>query len=197
MCLSCPLPQFCIRNPGSELTKLEFSWWERQREPRKGCDHNILIIFFPHHSRIKSIFPPWISSVLKYLISKGGGGRTSWKDRHTSEKRNPSLWLGISAKWAERPGFFLTIHATRCKRIYLLSKIFPYYILSNFPLKTNSACQRAPRVPQARAARAGPSQSSFLFFQEKKPDSLFLLLSFYLDLLNATAQLSFERDRQK
>lgn len=124
--------------------------------------------FLPHHSRIKSIFSPWISSVWKYLISKGGGGRTSWKDRHTSEKRNPSLWLGISAKWAKRPGFFLTIHATRCKRIYLLSKIFPYYILSNFPLKTNSACQRAPRVPQARAARAGLSQSSFPLLSREK-----------------------------
>lgn len=133
--------------------------------------------FLPHRSRIKSLFPPWILSVLKYLISKGGG-RTPWKDRNTSEKRNPSLWLGISANWAKRPGFFLTIHATRCKRIYLLSKIFPYYILSNFPLKTNSACQKAPGVPQALEARMGPSQASFLFFQERKPDKFIFTFVF-------------------
>lgn len=129
--------------------------------------------FLPHCSRIKSIFPLWISNFLKYLISKAGGGRTPWKDRSTSEKRNPSLGWGISAKWAKRPGFFLTVHATRCKRIYLLSKIFPYYILSNFPLKTNSACQKAPGVPQAPEARMGHLRHLSSSFKRESQTSLF------------------------
>lgn len=172
-----PLPQ--CRHPKPRLGDHKARILLKKKKKQERLKPQNINNFLLHHSRIKSLFSPWILSVLKYLISKGGGGGGGGKTT-TSEKRNPSHWQGSSAKWAKKPGFFLTVHATRCKRIYLLSKIFPYYILSNFPLKTNSACQKAPRVPWALKARMGPSRSSFLFFQEKKPDRQFIFTFVFL-----------------
>ena len=99
------LIQLCVCPPVASISHRTL-WADEARTsgeagglPERLWPQNINDVL-PRHSRIKSLFPPWISSILKYLISKGGGGRVPWKDRNTREKRNPFLWLGVSAKWA-------------------------------------------------------------------------------------------------
>jgi hypothetical protein len=54
---------------------------------------------------------------------------------------------------------------------------------------------KSSKVPQALEVRTA-SRLAFSFKGESQA-SLFLLLSFYFDIQNATAQLSFEKDKQK
>ena len=54
---------------------------------------------------------------------------------------------------------------------------------------------KSAKVPQALEVRTASHLSSS--FKGESQASLFLLLSFYFDIQNATTQLSFEKDEQK